>query len=71
MAKIIEKDATIRSLNSELAKKEDQVDDLKKRIQQLMAASGQEPEGELRSNKDLVDYLSKVLKAKELQIETQ
>ena len=36
-----------------------------------MAASGQEPEGELRSNKDLVDYLSKVLKAKELQIETQ
>jgi hypothetical protein len=33
VGKIIEKDATIRALNSELGKKSEQIDDLKQRLQ--------------------------------------
>jgi hypothetical protein len=34
-----------------------------------MAAAGQSPDKDMGSNKDIVEYLSGVLKAKEAQIE--
>ena len=72
-SKLVEKDGTIRSLNTEITKKAEQISDLKSRLQQLMAARGglqpgQEFDG---SNKELVEHLSGVLTGKEVENEHQ
>ena len=73
VSKLVEKDASIRSLNMELAKKTEQISDLKSRLQQLMAAKGNmQPGREFDgSNKELVDHLSGVLTGKETEVEHQ
>ena len=57
-------------MNGEIAKKTEQIEDLKTRLQKLVAAKGnpgdQYPSD---SNKDIVEYLSGLLKAKESEIE--
>jgi len=70
VGQLVEKDTLVRSLNGEIAKKTEQIDDLKSRLQKLVAAKGnpgdQQPTD---SNKDIVEYLSGLLKAKENEIE--
>lgn len=68
---IVEKDSTIRALNSELARKTEQIDDLKTRLQKLIASKTTNPGDQYpnESNKDIVEYLSTMLKSKENEIE--
>ena len=61
VSKISEKDSVVRSLNIELAKKTEQVEHLKTRLQQMMAAKPQLGE----PNKDLVSYLSSIVQTKQ------
>lgn len=71
VSKLVEKDAMIRSMNTEIAKKTEQITDLKGRLQQLMAAKGGLQPGQEfgGSNKELVDHLSGLLKAKENDVD--
>ena len=57
VSKISEKDSVVRSLSIELAKKTEQVEHLKTRLQQMMVAKPQLGE----PNKDLVSYLSGIV----------
>lgn len=70
VSSIVEKDTAIRSLNGEIAKKTEQIEDLKARLQKLVAAKGNPGDQyPTDSNKDIVEYLSNLLKAKESEIE--
>lgn len=72
VSKIAQKDAAIRSLNSEVARKTEQLEDMKSRIQQLMAAKGAPAAHQkANSNKEIVEYLQSMLKSKESEIENQ
>lgn len=68
----MEKDAAIRSLNVELAKKTEQLNDMRSRLQQVMAAKGGMPKNaEIGSNKEIAEHLQQILKAKEAEIGKQ
>jgi len=68
----VEKDAAIRSLNIELAKKTEQLNDMRSRLQQVMAAKGGMPKSaEIGSNKEIAEHLQQMLKAKEAEVGKQ
>lgn len=68
----MEKDAAIRSLNVELAKKTEQLNDMRSRLQQVMAAKGGMPKSaEIGSNKEIAEHLQQMLKAKEVEVSKQ
>lgn len=72
VSKIVEKDAAIRSLNIELGKKSEQINDLTTRLKQLMGAKGGlQPEQRMDSNPEIVEYLSGMLKAREKEMENK
>jgi predicted RNase H-like nuclease (RuvC/YqgF family) len=66
--KIVEKDNAIRSLNSDLARKAETVDDLKKKLMSLL---GKEKMNGMPTNTEMVEQLSSMLKCKETQVEQQ
>lgn len=65
--KIVEKDNAIRSLNSDLARKAETVDDLKKKLMSLLGKENKS----MPSNTEMVEQLSAMLKCKETQVEQQ
>ena len=68
----MEKDAAIRSLNIELAKKTEQLNDMRSRLQQVMAAKGGMPKSAaIGSNKEIAEHLQQMLKAKEAEVNKQ
>lgn len=72
VSKIVEKDSTIRSLNMELARKTEQLNDMRARLQQVMAAKGGlPPTQDIGSNKEIAEYLQQMLKAKEAEVNSQ
>lgn len=72
VSKMVEKDTAIRSLNVELAKKTEQIEDLKARLKQLMGAKGGLTEHQdVGSNQEIVAHLSDMLKSRDKEMESQ
>jgi uncharacterized coiled-coil protein SlyX len=71
VTKMVEKDSTIRTLNIELAKKTEQIDDLKSRLRQLMGAKGSAEMANAGSNQEIVEHLNSIIKAREKELENQ
>ena len=69
VTKMVEKDSTIRTLNIELAKKTEQIDDLKSRLRQLMGAKGSAEMANAGSNQEIVEHLNSIIKAREKELE--
>lgn len=68
---MVEKDSTIRTLNIELAKKTEQIDDLKSRLRQLMGAKGTAEMANAGSNQEIVEHLNSIIKSREKEMENQ
>lgn len=69
VSKMVEKDTGMRALNLELGKKTEQNEDLKVRLRQLMAAKGDATLPENLGNRELVQHLQDMLKARDQEIE--
>lgn len=62
VGKLVDKDTTIRSLNHEIARKQETIDDMKERLQRLLGAK--EPVAGAENPAEVIEQLSKMLKNK-------